>query len=178
MKVFDLGKNDPVWKVYQGLAADSEDAVRNFNRGAQRFRASEVADCRRKLYYRLGGFIPQPKPPWLELVADSGNIHHDYARQIGNHYGMGITGFTVEADGTQVEDRFASKVFEYDGTSFEMSCRADGYIPIEIPEVGTKNAVLEIKSMGQYPFQQAEGAFKKGPEALMALILKEHQNYC
>lgn len=172
VKVIDLGQQDPVWKVYQGLAAEAESNVRNFHKGAQRFRASEVSDCKRKIWYRLGGFVPLPKEPWLELVSDSGNMHHDYARTIGAHYGMDITGFTV-VDGKQEEEKFSSKEFTFNGQTFTMSCRPDGYIPL--PD-GNK-AVLEIKSMSQHAFQKAEGAFKKGPEVLMALLLHEHPNY-
>lgn len=175
MKVFDLGRQDPVWKVYEKLAEDAEHNVRHFQKGAKRFRASEVADCRRKIWYRVGGFVPQPKEPWLELVADSGNMHHDYAREIGNWAGMGITGFEV-VDGKQVEDRYSSKVFQYDGQEFELSCRPDGYINIPL-ETGPVRAIMEIKSMSAFAFNKAEGAFKKGPQALMDLLLAEHTNY-
>jgi len=175
MKLIDLGRQDPVWAVYEGLAAEAEANVRAFRRSAKRFRASEVSDCKRKIWYRLGGFVPLPKEPWLELVSDSGNFHHDYARQIGTHYGMKMTGFTM-VDGKQEEEHYSSRVFTHDGATFELSCRPDGYIPIATPE-GERKAIMEIKSMGQYAFQAAEGAFKKGPEALMDHLLHKHPNY-
>ena len=173
MKVFDLGRQDPVWKVYEKLAAEAEAGAREFHKGPKRFRASEVADCRRKIWYRVGGFVPEPSEPWLNLVADSGNFHHDYARHIGNWAGMGITGFAV-VDGKQEEEKYSSKVFEYGGQTFELSCRPDGYI--ELPSIGAK-AVVDIKSMSGFAFPKAESAWKKGPENLLAHLQSDHQNY-
>ena len=172
MRVFDLGKDDPVWKVYEGLAAESLRKNLEAGKGSRRLRASEAADCSRRIWYRVGGFQPLPKQPWLELVSDSGNMHHEYARTIGNHFGMEITGFTT-VDGVQEEEHYSSKIFKYDGQEFELSCRPDGYVTL----TEGRKAVLEIKSMSQFAYQKAESAFKKGPEALLALLQHEHPNY-
>lgn len=173
MKPIDIGR-DPIWKVYEGLAAEAEQDVRHYRKGPRRFRASETADCRRKLWYRLAGFIPEPKEPWLSLVSDSGNFHHDYARQLMDHYGMGLTGVTFNLDGTQDEDPYAVREFLVDDTRFAISCRPDGFIDIGLDEP----AVLEIKSMTGYKHGKVEAAYKRGGnEAVLEYLREEKQSY-
>jgi hypothetical protein len=166
-------ETDPITKVYAGLAAEAEDSVRNYRRPARRFRASETADCRRKLWYRLAGFIPEPTQPWLSLVGDSGQFHHDYARHVGNHYGMGLTGFTEEG-GKQTEDPYVVRTFTYDGRTFDISARMDAGIDLGFDTP----AVVEIKSMSQFDFQAVQQAFVSGgEEKVMEKLTEDHPNY-
>jgi hypothetical protein len=137
-----------VWRIYEGLTEEAEDAARHFRKGPRRFRASETADCRRKLWYRLAGFVPLPKQPWLSLVADS-----------MEHFGIELTGVTFNLDGTQDEDKYAVRTFSMGGVQFDMSCRPDGFVRMQ--ELPTPS-VLEIKSMTTFKHTKAEAAFKKG----------------
>ncbi len=166
-------ETDPITKVYSGLASEAESVVREYRRPARRFRASETSDCRRKVWYRLAGFIPEPTPPWLGLVSDSGQFHHDYARHVGNHYGMGLTGFTEE-DGKQTEDPYVVRTFEHDGRTFSVSARRDAGIDLGLDTP----AVVEIKSMSQFDFQNLQSAFSTGgEEKVLERVLAEHPNY-
>lgn len=174
MKPINL-REDPVWKIYRGLALESEAAVKNFKRSAKRFRASEVSNCRRQLWYRLGGFVPLPKYPWVELVADAGNMFHDYFRHIAKHFGIEITGLKFNDDGTQTEDKFEAREFTYDGSTFEISCRPDGYLQFEDLDGKT---VMEIKSMTTFKFDALQRAWRKGGMAgALEHVKTEHASY-
>ena len=157
MKPIELAR-DPVWRIYEGLAAEAEEKVRAYHRPARRFRASEISNCRRQIWYRLSGYVPFPKKPWLEMVGNSGDMHHDYYRHLANHYETGLSGITFGEDGQQDEAANVATEFEYDGSAFTLSCRLDGEQTLpDMPE----NAVLEVKTMTTYQFEAAQKAWAK-----------------
>lgn len=159
MKSIDL-ERDPIWKIYEGLAHESEHSVLNYTKQSRRFRASEIAGCRRKIWYRLGGFVPLPKYPWLEMVGAAGDLGHDYFRYLANHYEMGLGGITFDkATGKQEEIDNAWCDYDFNGQKFTLSCRPDG--SMLLPEVPT-DAVLEVKTVTSFAFDKAERAWKKG----------------
>ncbi len=159
MKTIKL-ETDPIEKLYAGLARDAEQEVFNYRKPPRRFRASEAADCRRKIWYRLAGFIPEPAPPWLSLVADSGNFHHDYSRKMANHYGVGFSGFTENAEGGLDEEPTTVAPVEYAGRSFDVSARADAGLDLGLRTLAT----VEIKSMSHFAYDKVSRAFQAGGE--------------
>lgn len=172
MKPIDL-ERDPIYKIYDGLIAEAEDYVRNYQRPSRRIRASEISDCRRKIFYRLSGYIPFPKKPWLEMVASSGNLHHDYFRYLANFFEMGMTGVTFNDDGTQDELENQAKDYTYDGTTFTLSCRPDGLINLPVGE-----AIMEIKTMTTFKFEKIQSAWKKaGNGAALGFLQLEQPSY-
>jgi len=172
---------DPIWKIYAGIAAEQEQEVRRYKRPPMRFRASETSQCRRRIWFRLGGFLPTPSEPWLRLVAESGTMHHEYVRYLYNAFGVGLTGFTEDAEGKQKEDKYIVRTFEYDGLKFDVSAQADAGVEIEVVEDGeTKTvvaAVVEIKSMSQYKYQELNNAYKKGAEVVLEKLQNDYQGY-
>ncbi len=161
---------DPVSKVYEGLEAESLDEARNFTKPPVRIRASEAADCSRKIYYRITGHLPTPKTAWLKLIGMMGDIEHDVARQLLEHFGVLLDGVEKEV----------TKDYEVDGVSFSVVARADGYISIDDPAGSPDNlwALLEIKSMGGYAYKYLNDAFiAGGNDAVVERVRDKHKSY-
>jgi CRISPR/Cas system-associated exonuclease Cas4 (RecB family) len=156
LKPINLRK-DPLWRIYAGLVEEAEDYVRHYKIPTRRFRASEIANCRRQIWYRLGGYIPFPKKPWLEMVGAAGDMGHDYVRYLANHYQFGLYGVEFEADHKQREMDNQACEYSVDGTKVTLSCRPDGFI-----KLGKRDAVLEIKTMTTFKFEKLQRAWKKG----------------
>ena len=173
MKPIDL-QRDPVWKLYEGLAAEAEEKVRAYYRPSRRIRASEISNCRRQIWYRLSGYVPFPKKPWLEMVGNSGDMHHDYYRYLSNQFEGGLSGITFDDNGKQSEADNVVRTFEYDDSTFDLSCRLDGEQQIDLPE----NAVLEVKTMTTFQFEKAQTAWKKdGNAGAIAWFQENKPNY-
>lgn len=173
MKPIDVGR-DPIWSIYEGLAKEAEAKVREHWKPSRRFRASEIHDCRRKIYYRLAGYVPMPQYQWLELVGASGDAHHDLFRYYAHHFDFPIEGIEMLEDGSrQRELDNMAKDFEYQGTKFTLSCRPDGLKTVE-----NKEAVLEIKTMTGYRFDKFQTAWKKlGNGGLIETLKLEKPQY-
>lgn len=176
MKPIDLGR-DPIWSIYEGLAKEAEAKVRQHWKPSRRFRASEIHDCRRKIYYRLSGYVPMPQYPWLEMVGASGDAHHDLFRYYAHHLGFQIDGVTMEEDGSRQEEvANQAKDFEHKGKRFTLSCRPDGMKRIAVPEL--VDAVLEVKTMTTYKFEKFQTAWKKvGNPGLIEVLKLEKPQY-
>jgi hypothetical protein len=155
LKPIDIG-TDPIHRIYRGLVEEAEAEAKAHRKPALRFRASEITDCRRKIFYRLSGYVPFPRKPWLSLVAESGNLHHDYFRYLANHFEMGLKGVTFNEDGTQTELDNQAREFTYDGVTFTLSCRPDGLIDLPQGE-----AIMEVKTMTTFQFEKMQSAWKK-----------------
>ena len=173
MKSIEL-ERDPLWKIYEGLANESEYAVLNYKKSSRRFRASEVAGCRRKMWYRLGGFIPLPTYPWLEMVGAAGDLGHDYFRYLANHYEIGLGGIKFDkSTGKQEEIDNAWEDYDFNGQKFTLSCRPDG--SMQLPQ---GEAILEIKTVTSYAFDKAQRAWiKGGNQAAIDHYLVEKPNF-
>jgi len=163
---------DPVQHLYNEITKDEIEKVRQFKKPVRRFRASEAADCARKVWYRLSGYMPTPRAASLELVAQSGNLHHDYVRQLLNLYGVQLVGLQMNEDGTVTEDANVVKEFERNGVRFTVSGRSDGGIVLDSGE-----AVLEIKSVGNWSYQAINKAYTAGNEALKQYLLEKRKSY-
>lgn len=167
---------DPVQKLYAEIEKGLVDDVRNYRKPPRRFRASEAADCSRKIWYRHSGYVPAPRTPFLELVSTSGNIHHDYVRQLLALYGVELTGLQMNADGTVTEDATIVRQFERGGVKFDVSGRSDGGVTVTIEDVD-EDAVLEIKSVGGLQYKYINKAFARGPEAVYRYIHEKCRSY-
>lgn len=167
---------DPVQKLYDALEADEVERVRSYRPSGQRFRASEAADCSRKIWYRLAGYIPAPRTVKLEMSAKSGNLHHDYVRHLLHAYGIELGGLKMNADGTVDEDPNVYQEYERDGVKFTVSGRSDGTIQIGCESVDG-HATLEIKSVGFWSYDKMVKAGELGTAALQAYLLKNCKSY-
>jgi len=177
MKHVDL-KQDPVNLIYEGLASQAEYDVRHFKSPVKRFRASEMANCSRQIAMRLAGYLPEPRPQFLGLVGAAGNMYHDFVRAVGRQHGMPIRGIEFKDGGKQDEGGVIVSRFDRKGVSFDISCRADGDIELELESGETVMAVLEIKSMNPRALYYMEKEFKVGgPLASFKYAQERKQHY-
>lgn len=161
---------DPTHKVYEGLAAEALDEVRNFTKPPVRIRASEAANCSRQIYYRLTGHLPTPFDPFVRLIGMDGDIAHDMSRQLLEHFGVLLDGVEKEI----------TRTFTVDNVDFSVVARADGHISIDDPTGTTVPvwALLEIKSMGGYAYKYLNDAFLYGGnDAVVERVRDKHKSY-
>jgi CRISPR/Cas system-associated exonuclease Cas4 (RecB family) len=150
---------DPIKKMYLARDEDGRHAIRRYRKPPLRFRASELSDCKRRLWYRLSGFLPAPRTGFQEDWSVDGDIHHDMVRQTMLHWGIEMRGITQEnAEGETVEDPYVTKEFTHDGTSFTISSRQDGWVYHE--DYGW--LMTEIKSVGHWPHHYMVKAYDEG----------------
>lgn len=166
---------DPINKLYDGLKVEAE--AKPFRKPAVRYRVSELADCQRAIWYRVSGYRPKPDPGWLTLVSDSGNLHHDYVRQVIGHFNFPLLGVTLNPDGTVTEGNVTTRTFNVDGATFTISMREDGLVNLGT-EAQPDLAILEIKSMGYRDYNPLLNVFKEGgAQAAFARIKDKHAKY-
>jgi len=137
---------DPIARIYKQRDEEGRDKIRNYRKPPQRFRASELTDCKRQIWYRLSGYVPAPRTGFDDDWSRDGDVHHDLVRALMREYGVRIAGVTFNEDGTQTEDRFIVHDFDVDGRQISVSTRQDGWIYHE--DYGW--ILLEIKSVGHW----------------------------
>lgn len=153
---------DPVKRMYLARDADGRHAAKRYRKPPLRFRASELANCKRQQWYRLSGYRPAPSTGFQEDWSIDGDIHHDMVRQMLLHWGIELRGITQEGgEGETVEDPFVVADFEYNGMKFQIATRQDGWIKHEDYE---KWPLLEIKSVGHWPYHYLAKAYETGGE--------------
>jgi len=164
---------DPITKLYEGLDAESLDEVKHHRTPVMRFRASEMADCGRRIWYRLSGYLPTPDSAWLDLIGKEGNVLHDVVRHLCVHHDMPLSHFELKEDGTVQESPIMVKQFTYDDTDFTMSCRDDGHA-----ELSVGMAALELKTLGFYYYKYLSEAYARdGDQGVLERIQAKHKNY-
>lgn len=107
------------------------------------FRASELNNCKRRMYYRLMGYVPTARTARGDDYGDDGDMHHDQMRKFMKKYGVKLSGLKFNKDGTV--DETVSKVLKvkHDGIEFSIGMRLDGFI-----HLNNRKHLLEGKSMG------------------------------
>jgi len=149
---------DPIKQVYKYLDEQHIDEVRNFRKPSVRFRPSEMDDCPRKTYYRLGGNKPMPVPGKISLYGQDGDICHDTVRWLMKNAGVELDGLEFnEVDGSVKELVAFQKPWEHKGEKFVISGRADGLI-----KVNDEWMLLEIKSVDGMKYRYLNEAWSKG----------------
>jgi CRISPR/Cas system-associated exonuclease Cas4 (RecB family) len=149
---------DPVARMYQKRDEDAREAVRNYKKPPVRFRASELADCKRQIFYRLSGYVPKPRYGFNDDWGIDGDVHHDIVRQQLLNWDVRLAGITQLEDGSTEEDRFITHDFDVDGRIVTVSTRQDGWIYHE--DYGWM--MLEIKSVGHWPQTYMQKAYTDG----------------
>lgn len=154
---------DPIARMYLARDEDGRVAVRNHKKPPLRFRASELADCKRKIWYRLSGYTPAPRYGFNEDWSIDGDIHHDMVRQTMLHWGIELGGITQDAEtGETHEHKYQVKEFVHEGMKFNIASRQDGWIKHE--DYGDKLIMMEIKSVGHWPHNWMVKAYETGGE--------------
>jgi len=152
---------DPIARMYLARDEDGREAMRNYKKPPLRFRASELADCKRKIWYRLSGYIPAPRYGFKEDWSVDGDIHHDMVRQTMLHWGIELGGITQDEEtGETHENKYIVREFEQDGMPFNIASRQDGWI--KHADYGDKLIMMEIKSVGHWPHHYMVKAYEEG----------------
>ena len=153
-------EKDPILHTYDAMTENGLAEVRSYSTPPVRFRASEAADCVRKIYYRLAGQRPAPRDSVAKVYGVSGDADHDITRQLMAHYGVVITGITQEVDGQITETVYPRVQFpvEHAGKTImvDIIARADG--EIMTPRGKT---LLEIKGTGFYRYDWLRKTYEK-----------------
>lgn len=149
---------DPVRMVYNYLDKQNIEEVNNFRKPSVRFRPSELDDCPRKIYYRLGGNRPMAVPGKVSLYGQDGDISHDTVRWLMKRAGVKMDGLLFDDTTGEVKELLEFKRdWEHKGKKFVISGRADGAI-----EVDGEWMLLEIKSVDGMKWQGINKAWMKG----------------
>lgn len=147
---------DPIQRIYEKRKLANVKALSSYKAPNDNFRASEVLDCVRRMYYRRAGYIPAADDPRMEDYGVDGNVCHDSTRAFLVRHGVKVMGVRFEKNGTQVETMSKTHTFTFSGIKFKVSARLDGAI-----RIGGVKHILEIKSKGFWklkPFLEAYSA--------------------
>lgn len=158
---------DPIKQMYANRDAVAREKAARHSRPPQRFRASEVHDCARKIYYRLSGYAPAPRYAIDDDYGIDGDMQHDVVRWLMSQWGVALQGLDVDENGKIKEQASRIKTFTVDDLAFDVTGRIDGEI-----KVGDDWVLLEIKSVGYWPYKYMQDAFiAGGQEALTERIM-------
>ncbi len=164
---------DPINGLYREMYGENLRHIEKHKNPAMRFRASEAATCWKQIYLRFTGYQPIPVLPDIEMLGVQGSVDHDVTRQLLMHYGVTVNEVTVDVDGNTDETLEAYCEVDVNGTIIMVSFRADG-------EVDTPQGLglLEIKSMGYYPYDHLQKAFTAGGnDGCVERIKTKHARY-
>lgn len=176
---------DPIVQMYEARDELGREQRRHYKPPAKRFRASELSDCKRRIYYRHSGYVPAPDTGFQMDWSVDGDIHHDITRQIMLQHGVRLAGITVNDDGTTDEDQFVSYDFDVQGLTLPVSTRQDGWIWHD--DYGWM--LMEIKSVGHWKYNYQMKAYESGytdangvehgpgHDALLAYMHDKYKNY-
>jgi len=170
---------DPVKKIYlQGQRA----AILKLSKTRmppQNIRASELANCKRRTYYRLMGFIPAVSDSGISAARLNdfgrvGDVLHDDVRLWLRDGGAKISGVKFNKDGTQDETEFFKKTINWNDEEFNVSGRADGII-----KIGNTKHVLEIKTLKAKKYNMLANVWRKtnSDVAVAAKMLEDFKSF-
>lgn len=163
---------DPIQQMYEKRDEQGRERARNYRKPPLRFRASEVADCSRKIWYRLSGYAPAPRYGRDDDFGIDGDAHHDIVRQLMRAYDIRLEGLTFNDDGTVSEDQMKTKTFMVDGLKVPVVGRCDGFIFLPDRD---ELALLEVKSKGFWVFKYIQEAFEaNGIRGVLDRIIDKH----
>lgn len=151
---------DPIARMYATRDERGREQARTHRSPPQRFRASELADCKRRIFYRHSGWVPAPDTGFQMDWSIDGDVHHDIVRQAMLAEGCKLAGITVNEDGTTDEDQFVSHTFQVHGLNIPVSTRQDGWVFHD--DYGWM--LMEIKSVGHWKYNYQLKAYENGWE--------------
>jgi CRISPR/Cas system-associated exonuclease Cas4 (RecB family) len=165
---------DPIERIYKQRDELGREAARNYRIPTQRFRASELADCKRRMWYRRMGYVPAPDTGFKMDWSIDGDLHHDVIRQIMLDGGVELAGITQNEDGTTDEDMFHKHTFEHDGLGLTVSTRQDGWVKHD--EHGWM--LMEIKTVGHWKHKYMHDAYVAGGhDGVLEYLNEKYRSY-
>lgn len=138
-------KHDPIRDAYTAQDAKNLEQLMRTKVPPQRFTASELGYCKRRIWYRHMGYIPQVFSARGSDYGRDGNAHHDLVRTFMADMG-GADIALVERDkmGMLSIETFQQDVeVTHKGLKLTLHARVDGGI-----KLSRTKAVIEIKSIG------------------------------
>lgn len=161
---------DPVRQMYDHLQTVIDKQYAKPYIPPIRFRASEAGDCPRKIWYRLRGEQPKPISPFVKILTENGDVHHDLVRWRMREAGVELFDLDFDEDtGKVVETNHGVKTVIHKDTPIKISWRADGGVVID----GIKH-VLEIKTLDGFSYSYMEKAYNTGD---IVEYLRNHIKY-
>jgi CRISPR/Cas system-associated exonuclease Cas4 (RecB family) len=158
--------------VYNYLDAQNIKEVHNYRKPSVRFRPSELDDCPRKIFYRLGGNLPMPVPGKISLYGQDGDISHDSVRWLMKNAGVELDGLEFDETTGAVRELVSfKKDWEHKGEHFVISGRSDGLVKVD-----DEWMILEIKSMDGMKWRYINEAWMKG-NLMEYLMTGNHGKY-
>lgn len=139
---------DPVKQLYADRQVQCLKDIKEYKAPRQNFRASELEQCRLRVWYRLSGYIPAARTPRGDDYGHDGDMHHDQVRNQMRAAGMKLGGLTFNKDKTVTENDSYVLEIKHKGQAFKISMRLDGTITL-----GTMKHTLEIKSLGFWKYK-------------------------
>lgn len=165
---------DPIERIYKQRDEAGREAARNYRIPSQRFRASELADCKRRMWYRQMGYVPAPETGFKMDWSIDGDVHHDIVRQVLLAGGVELAGITQNEDGTTDEDQFHKYTFNHDGQELTVSTRQDGWVKHD--DHGWM--LMEIKTVSHWKYKYMNDAYVQGGhDAVLAYLKEKYKNY-
>lgn len=165
---------DPIARMYAERDERGRVEARQYNKPPARFRASELGDCKRRIWYRHSGYVPAPRTGFQDDWGVDGDVHHDIVRQQMLAHGIRIKGIVQNEDGTTEEDKFIAHDFVHDGRVMTVSTRQDGWIFHE--DHGWM--LMEIKSVGHWKYDYMNKAYiSGGHDRLLEYLTEKYPGY-
>lgn len=164
---------DPIQQLYNKRNEVARAKAGQYHKPPIRFRASEVHDCARQIWYRLSGYAPAPRYAIDDDFGIDGDVQHDVARWLMHQWGVPLRGLNIGEDGKIAEQESRIKSFTVDELPFDVTGRIDGEVSVE-----GEWMLLEIKSVGYWPYKYMQDAFiSGGVDALRARLYEKHPGY-
>jgi len=168
--------NDPIVKGYAAIQKKNLERLKKFKAPPARFIASELGNCKRKIYYRHAGFIPQVRKARGDDYGRDGDIHHDLMRTfMVDEGGATIEGVKRGKGGLLSEEESGKDVVLDAGPhQVKLHVRKDGRI-----RLGRRKAVLEIKSIGYWDYKKLTDLWTTtlDPAIILAHLDDRHPEY-
>lgn len=138
-------RHDPIRDAYRSQTETNLERLKHTKMPPQRFIASEIGYCRRRIWYRHMGYIPSVFTARGSDYGRDGDAHHDLVRTFMADVGGAVIGAVKRNKaGLLAEETFAQDVqVKHKGHMLTLHVRIDGTI-----KLGRSEAVLEIKSIG------------------------------
>lgn len=166
-------KKDPIQHLYDMMTENQIDKVRTHYKPSARFRASESADCMRKIWHRLRGDKPAPRSAEGMMYGIIGDIDHDITRDLLNQSGCTVGHVEYDGDGAPGRETLQGRrIYTVDlngkDIEVEVSARADG--SLNTPK---GRALLEIKGISAWAYDWMNKAFINGGHQGVVDYIKE-----
>lgn len=171
-----LPKHDPIRAAYVAQEEQNLAQLLRTRIPPQRFTASELGHCKRRIWYRHAGYIPSIFTARGSDYGRDGNMHHDLVRT-----------FMVDMGGAHLEEVsrgpsglldtecFAKDVtVQHKGLSLTFHARVDGVI-----KLGRSKLVLEIKSVSNKDYYEYNNTWTRtvDPDAMLSLLYERNIDY-